>query len=138
MYMRVQVEMNSASRGHLLAFFQSLTQAVVKVDRCAMVASLLASDPRRHDALGAELLKDVSEIFGRQMEEEATPVSKDDVAEVLRRRFFEPDFIRDTGAFRPHVNSIVGSIAKLDPQTSKENSPPSRNDIWAAIPFTPT
>ena len=53
MYMRAQVEVAPASRGRLLAFFQYLTQAVVKVDRCAMVASLLASDPRRHDDLGA-------------------------------------------------------------------------------------
>ena len=120
MYMRVQVEINPASRGRLLAFFQYLTQAVVKVDRCAMVASLLPSDPRQHDDLGAELLRDVSEVFGRQMEEEASPVSREDVAEVLRRRFFEPDSIRDATAFRPHVTSAVGSIAKLDEQTSKE------------------
>ena len=119
-YMRAQVDVDPASRGRLLAFFQYLTQAIVKVDRCAMVASLLASDPRRHDSLGSELLRDVSEIFGRQMEEEASPVSKEDVAEVLRRRFFEPDSIRDAGAFRPHVTSAVGSIAKLDEQTSKE------------------
>ena len=120
MYMRAQADADPASRGRLLSFFQYLTQAVVKVDRCAMVASLLASDPRKHDDLGSELLRDVSEVFGRQMEVEASPVSKDDVAEVLRRRFFEPESIRDVGAFRPHVTSVVGSIAKLDPQTSKE------------------
>ena len=120
MYMRAQADTDPASRGRMLAFFQYLTQAVVKVDRCAMVASLLASDPRKHDDLGSELLRDVSEVFGRQMEVEASPVSKDDVAEVLRRRFFEPESIRDVGAFRPHVTSVVGSIAKLDPQTSKE------------------
>ena len=136
MYMRAQVEVIPASRGLLRAFFQYLTQAVVKVDRCAMVASLLASDPSRHDALGAELLRDVSEIFGRQMEEEASPVSKEDVAEVLRRRFFEPDSIRDAGAFRPHVNSTVGSIAKLDPQTSKEQ-PSVEERYLGSYPFHP-
>ena len=136
MYMRAQVEVNPASRGRLLAFFQYLTQAVVKVDRCAMVASLLASDPRRHDSLGAELLRDVSEIFGRQMEEEASPVSKEDVAEVLRRRFFEPDSIRDAGAFRPHVTSAVGSIAKLDQQTSKER-PAVEERYLSSYPFHP-
>ncbi len=136
MYMRVQVDVNPASRGLLRAFFQALTQAVVKVDRCAMVASLLASDPRRHDALGAELLKDVSDVFGRQMEEEASPVSKEDVAEVLRRRFFEPDSIRDATAFRPHVNSAVGSVAKLDEQTSKER-PVAEERYLASYPFHP-
>ena len=136
MYMRAQVDVDPTSRGRLLAFFQYLTQAVVKVDRCAMVASLLASDPRRHDSLGAELLRDVAEIFGRQMEEEASPVSKEDVAEVLRRRFFEPDSIRDTGAFRPHVTSAVGSIGKLDQQTSKER-PAVEERYLGSYPFHP-
>ena len=136
MYMRVKVEVNPTSRGRLLAFFQYLTQAVVKVDRCALVASLLASDPRRHDDLGAELLRDVSEVFGRQMEEEASPVSKEDVAEVLRRRFFERDSIRDVAAFRPHVTSAVGSIAKLDEQTSKER-PTVEERYLGSYPFHP-
>ena len=136
MYMRAQVDVDQASRGRLLSFFQYLTQAVVKVDRCAMVASLLASDPRKHDDLGAELLRGVSEVFGRQMEEEASPVSKEDVAEVLRRRFFEPDSIRDTGAFRPHVTSAVGSIARLDQQTSKER-PVVEERYLSSYPFHP-
>ena len=136
MYMRAQVDVDPAARGRLLAFFQYLTQAVVKVDRCAMVASLLASDPRKYDALGAELLRDVSEVFGRQMEEETSPVSKEDVAEVLRRRFFEPDSIRDAGAFRPHVTSAVGSIAKLDEQTSKER-PVVEKRYLDSYPFHP-
>ena len=136
MYMRAQADADPAARGRLLAFFQYLTQAVVKVNRCAMVASLLASDPRRHDDLGAELLRDVSEVFGRQMEEEASPVSKEDVAEVLRRRFFEPDSIRDAGAFRPHITSAVGSIAKLDQQTSKER-PAVEERYLGSYPFHP-
>ena len=122
MYLRVLAEASQESRGRLVSFFQYLTQAVVKVDRCAMVASLLASDPRKHDDLGQELLRDVSEVFGRQMEEDASPVSKEDVAEVLRRRFFTPESIRDPGAFRPHVTSAVGSIAALDEQTGKERA----------------
>ncbi len=120
MYIRAQAENTPDSRGRLISFFQYLTQAVVKVDRCAMVASLLASDPRKHDAFGNELLREVSEVFGRQMEEDASPVSKEDVAEVLRRRFFKPESIRDPGVFRPHVTAVVGSIASLDEQTRKE------------------
>ena len=136
MYMRAQVDVDPASRGRLLSFFQYLTQAVVKVDRCAMVASLLASDPGKHDEIGAEILADVSKVFVRQMEEEASPVSKEDVAEVLRRRFFEPDSIRDAGAFRPHVMSAVGSIAKLDSQTSKEQ-PAVEERYLGSYPFHP-
>ena len=120
MYIRTQVETDPSWRGRLVSFFQYLTQAVVKVDRCAMVASLLASDPRKHDAFGNELLRNVSEVFGRQMEEDASPVSKEDVAEVLRRRFFKPESIRDPSVFRPHVTSVVGSIAAFDEQTKKE------------------
>ena len=120
MYLRVQMEVDPSWRGRLIGFFQYLAQAVVKVDRCAMVASLLASDQRKHDALGNELLRDVSEVFGRQMEEDASPVSKEDVAQVLRRRFFTPDSIRDQDLFRPHVAATVGSIADLDEQTAKE------------------
>ena len=46
-------------------------------------------------------------------------MSKDDVADVLRHRFFDPESIRNIGAFGPHATSVAGSIAKLDPRTSK-------------------
>ena len=136
MYLRVQAERDPSSRGRMVSFFQYLTQAVVKVDRCAMVASLLASDPRKYDDFGREILRDVSEVFGRQMEEEVSPVSKEDVAEVLRRRFFKPESIRDTGAFRPHVTSVVGNIAALDEQTRKER-PASEERYLSSYPFHP-
>ena len=85
-----------------------------------MVASLLASDPGKHDPLGNEILRQVSEVFGRQTEEDASPVSREDVSEVLRRRFFKPESISDPGRFSPHVTSVVNSLAALDPQTKKE------------------
>ena len=136
MYMRAQIETDPGWRGRLISFFQYLTQAVVKVDRCALVASLLASDPRKHDELGSELLRDVSEVFGRQMEEDASPVSKDDVSEVLRRRFFKPESIRDAEVFRPHVTSIVSSIAGLDEQTRKEREATEKRYL-DSYPFHP-
>ena len=136
MYLRGQAEDDSFSRGRLVNFFQYLTQAVVKVDRCAMMASLLASDPKKYDDFGREILRDVSEVFGRQMEEEVSPVSKEDVAEVLRRRFFKPEAIRDPGAFRPHVTSVVSNIATLDEQTQKERQ--SAEDRYlGSYPFHP-
>ena len=136
MYIRSKVEAEPAWRGRLISFFQYLTQAAVKVDRCAMVASLLASDPRKHDDFGKELLADVSDVFGRQMEEEASPVGKEDVAEVLRRRFFRPDSIRDINAFRPHVTTVVGNIAALDEQTKKERGAAEERYL-ASFPFHP-
>ena len=136
MYIRTKVENDPDWRGRLMSFFQYLTQAVVKVDRCAMVASLLASDPKKRDRLGNELFQDVSEVFGRQMEEDASPVSKEDVAEVLRRRFFKPESISDEGVFRPHVNSVVSSIASLDEQTRKERGNAEKRYI-DSYPFHP-
>ena len=136
MYLRAQVETDQTSRGRMVAFFQYLTQAVVKVDRCAMVASLLASDPGKHDDMGNEILREVSEVFGRQMEEDASPVSREDVSEVLRRRFFKPESIRDTSVFRPHVTSVVASVAALDEQTGKERQA-AENRFLNSYPFHP-
>jgi hypothetical protein len=133
MYLRTKIEADPSWRGRLMSFFQYLTQAVVKVDRCAMVASLLASDPRKYDDFGRELLADVSEIFGRQMEEDASPVGKEDVAEVLRRRFFKPESIN---AFRAHVTTGVGNIAALDEQTRKERGGAEERYL-ASFPFHP-
>ena len=136
MYLRGQAEVAPSSRGGLINFFQYLTQAVVKVNHCAMVASLLASDPKKHDEFGNQIYREVSEVFGRQMEEDVSPVSKDDVAEVLRRRFFKPDSIRDPSAFRPHVTSVVGNIASLDEQTQK-GRPSAEERFLNSFPFHP-
>ena len=88
MFAREKVTHEPESRSKLVNFFQYLTQAVVKVNRCCLVASLLASDPRKSDALGRELQAELYDIFQRQREEAVEPVVKEDVAEVLRRRFF--------------------------------------------------
>ena len=136
MYLRAQVETDQAARGRMVAFFQYLTQAVVKVDRCAMVASLLASDPGKHDELGNEILRQVSEVFGRQTEEDASPVSREDVSEVLRRRFFKPESIREPDIFRPHVNSVVASVASLDEQTDNERQSAEERYL-KSYPFHP-
>ena len=136
MYVRSKVEAEPDWRGRLIGFFQYLTQAVVKVDRCAMAASLLASDPRKHDEFGQGLLAEVSDVFGRQMEEGANPVGREDVTQVLRRRFFTPESIRDPGAFRPHVTTVVGNIAALDEETAKGRAAEEERYL-ASFPFHP-
>ena len=120
MYAREKVGQAPVWRGRLINFFQYLTQAVTKVDRCAMVASLLATDPRKSDTLGKELTQELYAIFRREREEGVQPVLKEDVAEVLRRRFFTPESIRDREAFRPHVVAALQGIAALDEQTAQE------------------
>ena len=136
MFLRGKVEADPSQRGRLASFFQALTQAAVKVDNCAVVASLLASDPRRNDELGRTLFAELSNVFSRQTEESASPVGKEDVAEVLRRRFFEPGSISDPAAFRPHANAAVGAIARLDEETRKGRRAAEERYL-ASYPFHP-
>ena len=55
MYARGKAGMDRVWRERIVDFFQHLVQAVSKVDRAALVASLLASDPNKHDNLGDDL-----------------------------------------------------------------------------------
>jgi len=136
MYAREKVGSDSRWRGTLLNFFQYLTQAVVKAPRCALVASLLATDPRKSDELGKAVAADIYQIFKREGEESVTPVQKDDAAEVLRRRFFTPESIRDRNAFRPHVVAAAQGIFTLDEQSARERSA-TEEQLLASYPFHP-
>ncbi len=136
MYAREKIALGEVWRGRLIDFFQYLCQAVTKVDRCAMVASLLASDPKKSDPFGKELIAQVFEIFNRQREEGVQPVQKEDVAEVLRRRFFEPASIADTELFRPHVTRAVANIAELD-ETVRKDRKNAEDRFFRSYPFHP-
>ena len=136
MYAREKVAMAEVWRGRLIDFFQYLCQAVAKVDRCAMVASLLASDPEKSDPFGKELIAQIFEIFNRQKEEGVQPVQKEDVAEVLRRRFFETASIADSEAFRPHVTTAVANIAELD-ETVRKDRKNAEDRFLRSYPFHP-
>ena len=59
------------------------------------------------------------------------------MAEVLRRRFFTPESIKDREAFRPHVVAALKGIADLDEQTGRTARLP-RSASSRAIPFTRT
>ena len=137
MYAREKAGVDPVWRDRIEDFFQALTQAVAKVDRAAMVASLLATDPRKQrGALGAELIAGLFDVFRRQREEGVQPVQKEDVAEVLRRRFFEPEDVRDPSAFRPHVIGVVRGLARLDDATAREKSA-AEERFCASFPFHP-
>lgn len=120
MWVRTKVGAEPVWRHRVQDFFQSLTQAATKVDTCALVASLLASDPNKSDALGKEIIHELYAIFRREREEGVLPVEKGDVAELLRRRFFTPKSIVDSQSFRPHVVAALKGIADLDEQTKKD------------------
>jgi hypothetical protein len=122
MYAREKAYNNPEWRGRLLNFFQYLTQAATRVDRCCVVASLLATDPAKSDAFGRQLIGDIYDIFQREREEPVEPVVKEDVAEVLRRRFFTPASIKDRNAFRQHVVAALKGITAVDEQTAKQGA----------------
>ncbi len=117
MYARIKVAAVPSWRNYLVSFFQYLTQATAKVDTCCLVASLLASDPVKEDLMGRDLQGELYDIFQRQREEAVEPVSKDDVAEVLRRRFFTPDSIRDQEKFRSHVQAALKGVIAIEGQS---------------------
>ena len=120
MFARGKVAVDAAWRGRLIDFFQYLCQAATKVDRCALVASLLASDPEKSDDTGRLISAQIAEIFNRQKEEGVQPVQKEDVAEVLRRRFFTPASIADADVFLPHVTTAVANLASVDDAVRKD------------------
>ena len=137
MYAREKAGLDAVWRDRIVDFFQALTQAVVKVDRAAIVASLLATDPsKQRGDVGQRLVSDLFDVFLRQREEGVQPVQKEDVAEVLRRRFFEPDDVRDPSAFRSHVIGVVRGLAKLDETTAAAKSA-AEERFLASFPFHP-
>ena len=119
MYAREKAGLDPVWRHRVLDFFQALTQAATKVDRACVVASLLATDPRKSDDLGKEISQELYSIFRREREEAVQPVEKQDVAEVLRRRFFTPESIRDRQRFQAQVVAALNGIQALDETTQK-------------------
>jgi uncharacterized protein len=120
MYTYDKITLEPQWRGRLKNFFQYLTQAATKLERCAIVASLLASEPSKNDAFGKEIAQEIFTIFRREREEGVQPVLKEDVAEVLRRRFFAPGSIKDRDSFLPHVIAALKGVADHDESTAKE------------------
>ncbi len=136
MFARTAVDADPGWRTRLVDFFQYLTQAATKVDRCAIVASLLATDPRKQDQVGREIQSDLYDIFRREREEGVEPVGKKDIAEVLRRRFFAPKSIVKPDHFRQPVIDALGGIATLDDETKKRQKEEEDRFI-ASYPFHP-
>ena len=136
MFARLKVAQNPEWQQTLNYFFQCLTQAATKVDSCCIVASLLATDPKRSDERGRQIMAELENIFNRQREELIQPVGKEDAAEVLRRRFFTPESIKDQQAFRPHVQAALVGIAALDEATRKQRQAEEERFL-KSYPFHP-
>ena len=136
MFAHGAVDADPAWRERLKNFFQALTQAATKVDRCAIVASLLATDVAKNDSLGRDIIDDLYAIFRREREEGVEPVGKKDVAEVLRRRFFTPDSLKNKDGFRKPVIDALNGIEVLDDETKKSRKD-AEERFLASYPFHP-
>lgn len=120
LYAKVRVHDEPGWLDVLVPFFQYLTQAATKVERCCIVVSLLSSEPKdQADTLGKNIVSALNDIFQRQREEAVQPVEKDDVAEVLRRRLFDAKSIEHKGTWPTHVIAALKGINALDDQTAK-------------------
>ncbi len=136
MYARSVIDLDRNWNDRIINFFHYLTQAATKVDSCCVVASLLASDPLKTDAFGRRLQGELYDIFQRQREEAVEPVVKEDVAEVLRRRFFTPESIKNRDAFRPHVQAALKGLFDLDEQTQRQGAD-AEERFLRSYPFHP-
>jgi len=121
----------------LVGFFQYLTQAVAKVEKCCLVASLLSSEPKdQADALGQKIVASLYDIFQRQREAAVQPVEKDDVAEVLRRRLFDAESVKLRGTWPTHVIAALKGITALDDLTAKQGAA-AEERYQKSFPFHP-
>ncbi len=136
MWARTMVGLDQVWRQRLQDFFQCLTQAATKVERCAIVASLLATDPGKSDDLGRGIVGSLFDVFARESEEAVEPVVKEDVAEVLRRRLFTPESIGNREQFRPSAMAALKGIAEVDEHTRK-NMKTEEERYVSSYPFHP-
>lgn len=136
MFAHSAIDADPAWRERLKNFFQALTQAATKVDRSAIVASILATDVAKNDELGRGITDDLYAIFRREREEGVEPVGKKDVAEVLRRRFFTPKSLENKDAFRKPVIEALNGIEVLDDETKKSRKDEEARFV-ASYPFHP-
>ncbi len=136
MWAREKVRQDAGAGASIVNFFQGLTQAGTKVPRCAIVASLLPTDPAKMDDAGNRLAADLEAVFRRVKEQDILPVEKQDVAEVLRRRLFTPASVQSIESFRPHVVAALKAIGTLDEQTKRDGKA-AEDRYLHSYPFHP-
>jgi hypothetical protein len=114
-------------------FFQRLAQAVESSTQSCLVVSLLATDPQKSDEVGKAVLNACNNGLNRQASLQS-PVEKDDLAELLRRRLFAKfpenpaDREKHIVAFWPRMRAVDGVRAK---------QPDSLERLKTAYPFHP-
>lgn len=137
MYGRGKARQDDSWVSRLQDFFQYLTQAVVATPKCAMVASLLSTNPDDNDEIGRLVQSRLEQVFTRELAGVPDlPVEQKDVPEVLRRRLFELDTVSDPDAWRPEVHELVQQLARFDEQVSRDPSG-AEEAFVQAYPFHP-
>ena len=132
-YYRGLVNENPRMLGTIKDFYQVLTQAVAKVQRAAMVASLIASKVEARDQTGTQCLGALEDIFGR-IAEPVEPVAREDVAEVLRRRLFER--VAGEAERRPAVDAVMAAMQRL-PLRDAQRDQTAYDRLMDSYPFHP-
>lgn len=135
-FVRTMADQDPSWIGRMADFLHSLTQAVAKVPRCCLVASLLASETSKMDELGRRISKDLYDEFRRVADEGIQPVESQDVPEILRRRLFELESYSDQSAWRLQVMTVLNGIERLDDYTAR-NRTMEEDRYLRAYPFHP-
>ena len=133
LYARSAVNDDPKRLGILQDFFQMLTQAASRVDRAALVASLITSDIVGDDPTGDQVLDAIGGVF-RRIGETVEPVSQEDISELLRRRLFEE--VPPEGTRRAVVDSLAGAMQKL-PLRDSQKDQEAYDRLLKSYPFHP-
>ena len=132
-YYRNLVLANPRTFGALKDFYQVLTQATAKVERAALVAALIASRVEANDMTGIQCLGALEDIFGR-IAEPVEPVTREDVAEVLRRRLLET--VPGEAERRPVVDAVMVALQHL-PVRDAQRDQAAYTRMMDSYPFHP-
>lgn len=133
LYARNAVNDDPKRLGILQDFFQMLTQAASRVDRAALVASLITSDIVGDDPTGIQVLDAIGGVF-RRIGETVEPVSQEDISELLRRRLFED--VPPEATRRAVVDSLAGAMQKL-PLRDSQKDQEAYDRLLRSYPFHP-
>jgi len=132
-YYRGLVNANPRMLGTLKDFYQVLTQAVAKVERAALVAALMASKVEASDQTGTQCLGALEEVFQR-VAEPVEPVTREDVAEILRRRLFER--VPGEEERRPAIDTLMAALQAL-PVREAQRDQTAYESFVDSYPFHP-
>ncbi len=92
-------------------FWQRLAQAVEGSERSCLVVSLLATDPAKMDMIGRDVMRACNNGLNRQASRQ-TPVEKEDLAKLLRRRLFSD--VPGEDAREPYVLGFWERLKSVD------------------------